>query len=179
MVATTQIHVFNGSGPTDADITGIAIRFKRADNNVVDANNPVPVPTAGTNYSWRKHTKLQVVTAPDNKIENLRYFTSGTSLGTGISHLVDVTAIYVQGSSADETSPATGTMVDSSTYTSGVPLTIVAGTVFDVLDGTSVPAFNSSPSGSQAFLVQQISVDSTAGPGNSGTRTASYRYDEL
>ena len=174
MAATTTVRSFHGSGPSNADVTSTEIRFKRADNDTVDALNPVPIPTSGFNYSWRKHTKLRIDTAPANQITNLRWFSSGTALGTGITHLAVNSSSYTQGSSSDE-SAAIPSGVDSSTYTSGSPLTITAGQV--AASGDTFPTFAGS-SGSQDYMVQQMKVDTTAAAGASGARTFTYRYDE-
>jgi hypothetical protein len=170
MAATTYVHVFNGAGPSATDITSTEIRFKRADNNTVDALTPVPIPAASEVFSWRKSTKLYIATSPSAYIRNLRFFSSGTALGTGITHYVVASASYVQGSSSDETSKI-GSGIDSTTYTSGSPLTINAGDV--ILTGGSIPGY-----GTQDYLVQQIGVASTASAGVSGTRTYTLRYDE-
>lgn len=170
MAATTEIHVFHGAGPTNTDITNTEIRFKRADNDTVDALNPVPIPVSGTNYSQRKHTKLRAVTAPANQITNLRFFSSGTALGTGITHLVAAASSYTQASSGDETVPISGG-TDSVAYTSGAPLVVNAGVVAQSTD--TFPTF-----GTQDFLVQQMAVGTTASAGTSGARTFTYRYDE-
>lgn len=170
MASTTEIHVFHGAGPSNSDITNTEIRFKRADNDTVDALNPVPIPTSGTNYSQRKHTKLRIVTAPANQITNLRFFSSGTALGTGITHLVAAAAAYTQASTADETAAIPGG-TDSASYTSAAPLVVNSGIVAQSTD--SFPTF-----GTQDFLVQQMAVGTTASAGTSGARTFTYRYDE-
>lgn len=170
MVATTMVVVFNGVAPgTTADITNQEIRFKTADDNTVNSSDPVPVPSTGEVFSWRKHTKLWIEGPPDNQIENLRFYSSGTSLGTGIFHYAATTDIYTQGSSADESTKISGG-VDSAVYTSGSPLTITPGVVI-YTSGT--PTF-----GTQNFVVQQMGVSADAGPGNSGARTFTFRYDE-
>ena len=168
MAATTQIHVFHGAGGTATDITSTEIRFKRADNDTVDALNPVPIPTSGTNYSWRKSTKLRMVTDPANQISNLRFFSSGTALGTGIVHRLLQSVSYVQGSSSDEATSIGGN--DSVNYTSAAPLSVNSGVV---LTAPAAPSY-----GTQDYLVQQMAVDSTAAAGTSGVRTYSLRYDE-
>lgn len=175
MAASTAVHVFAGIAPgTGSDITSTETRFKRADNSTVDALNPVPIPTSGTNYSWRKQYKLRVTTAPANQITNLRYFTSGTSLGTGLTHYVATSASYTQGVSGDETALIAGG-TDSTTYTTGSPLTITAGLVCDSAD--TYPLY-AGTSGAQNFLVAQIGVGTTASAGTSGVRTATFRYNE-
>lgn len=173
MAATTEIHIFTGAFPgTNTNVTSTEVRFKRQDEYAASggtaAQAPVPIPTSGTNYSWRKHFKLRVVTDPSNQISNLRFFSSGSSLGTGITHNVATTGTYVAGSSADETASIGG--ADSSTYTAGSPLVINSG---QVMAAGAAPTF-----GTQDFTVQQMGVGTAAVAGVSGARTYTYRYDE-
>jgi hypothetical protein len=174
MAATTAVHSFHGAGPTSSDISSTEVRWKRADNDTVDALNPVPIPTSGTNYSWRKHTKLRIESAPANLIDNLRWFSSGNTLGTGITHYVVTDASYTQASSSDESALIIGG-VDSTTYTSGSPLTVEAGEVCD--SGDTFPLF-AGTGGQQDYVVQQMAIESTASAGTSPARTFTYRYDE-
>lgn len=168
MAATTLVHVFHGAGPTATDITSTEIRFRRDDTDAVNAGAAVPIPTSGTNYSWRKHTKLRISTDPANQIANLRFFSSGNSLGTGITHQVLQTGTYTLASSTDETTSIAGT--DSSTYTSGSPLVVNSGVV---MSNGAAPTY-----GTQDYLAQQIGVGTTASAGTSPARTYTYRYDE-
>ena len=175
MAATSAVHVFSGVSPgTGADVTSTEVRYKRADNSVVNALNPIPIPTSSVNYSWQKSFKLYISTAPANQITNLRWFTSGTSLGTGITHYATTDSVYTQGSTADESALISGG-TDSSTYTSGSPLTITSGLVCDSTD--SFPLYEGT-SGTQDFLITQIGVGTSASAGTSGVRTATFRYNE-
>ena len=82
--------------------------------------------------------------------------------------LVAAAASYTQGSSADETA-AIGSGVDATTKSSGSPLVVNSGTVL------------SNPStgfGTQDYVVMQLQVGSTAGPGVTSLRTYTYRVDE-
>ena len=85
MTAATEIRVHHGAAPgLGVDVTSTTLRLKRADDDLQDANDPVPIPDVGVNYSWRKSLKLVATTAPDNKITNLRFFTLGESLVSDI-----------------------------------------------------------------------------------------------
>lgn len=170
MAATYQVDAATGSGPTMAAFPSNG-RFHRADSHpTVDGSTTfIPVPTSGTNYSYRKSFKLNVTATPVGTVSNLRFFSDGSSWGTGITCYAKAKATYTQGSSSDNTALFDGTAVDVTTYTSSSPLTINAGTVL------------SNPStgyGTQDYLVLQVGGDSTVVAGVSAARTLSYRTDE-
>jgi hypothetical protein len=171
MVAVAEVHVFHGAAPgTPTDVTDTTIRFKRADNDTQDANNPIPIPTSGTNYSWRKAFKLRCpATGPDNKIENLRLYSELQSLGTGRSILCKTASTYTQGSSGDEGTPLSGS-ADVDTYTSGSPLVVAAGQVFGAAE---------TGSGTQDFVELQAALTSAGSQGDAAAaKGIVYRYDE-
>lgn len=170
MAGTYSIRVWHGASPgtPSADVSTATIRFKRADDDTQDANDPIPKPVAGSNYSWRKSLKLYSDVGPDNTLENLRFFSEGQALGAGRTILIAVSATYTQGSSGDESTPISA--VDVDTYTTGAPLTINAGEVF---------SSGETGDGTQDFVVLQAAVDSTASPGNvTNAKGLVYRYDE-
>ncbi len=146
-------------------------RFHRADSSPTSDGSTtfIPIPTSGTNYSWRKSFKLNVTTTPVGTVSNLRFFSDASSWGTGVTPYAKLKAAYTQGSSSDNSALFDGTAVDLTTYTSGSPLTITAGTVL------------SNPStgyGTQDYLVIQVGVGSTAVAGTTAARTLTYRTDE-
>ena len=102
-------------------------------------------------------------------MSNLRFFSDGTSWGTGITAYAKKLSSYTQASSSDNSALFDGTAVDVTTYTSGSPLTINASTVL------------SNPStgyGTQDYLVMQVGGGTTAGAGTTSARTLTYRVDE-
>ena len=170
MVAVTEASVYHGAAPgVPSDISGAVVRFKRADNDAQDALDPVPIPSSGFNYSWRKSFKLRCpVTGPDNQITNLRFFSEGQNLGTDRILLVATAAAYVQGSLGDESTPISATDVD--TYTLGSPLVVNAGQVFGPAE---------TGDGTQDFVVLQARVGPSAVAGNVlATKGLVQRYDE-
>ena len=74
MPATAVVRELNGPGPTPTTIT--AARFKTADDPVVDFNDPIPVPAAGTNRSFWKSHELRF-TGTFSEITNVRIFSDG------------------------------------------------------------------------------------------------------
>lgn len=170
MAATYQVQVASSTGPTMTTWTDGG-RFHRADSSpTTDGSTTfIPIPTSGTNYSWRKSFKLNVSVTPVGSVSNLRFFSDGTTWGTGITPYAKQKAAYTQGSSSDNTALFDGTAVDLTTYTSGSPLTINASTVLS----NPTTGF-----GTQDYLVIQIAVGSTAAAGTTSARTLTYRVDE-
>lgn len=178
MAATVQIISAHGATitTTETPIDGATIKYKRADNDTNNASNPVPVPSSGNKYSWRKTMRIKATTTPDGEISNLRWFSDGGSWGTGVklwAHDVPV-ANYTQGAVADETTKipqdaGEGAVTDASTYTSGAPLTLNSGTVI---------ANPSTGYGTQNAVESQIEVGTTATRGSKGPRTFTMRLDE-
>ena len=169
MAATYRVDVFHGAGPSASAWTSGG-RFHRADTDPTSDGSTtfIPVPTSGTNYSWRKAFKLNVTGAPSGTVSNLRFFSDGVLWGTGITCYAKASASYTQASSSDNTTLFDGTAVSVTTYTSSSPLTINAGTVLTATTGY----------GTQDYLVMQVGVTASASPGVTSARTLSYRVDE-
>lgn len=171
---------------TEQDITGLGpaeLRFKQADDATIDSNDPMPIPTSGTEFSRWKQIYLVCTTAPDTQVDNVRFFTDGSNFGTGITvragdqfplkaDLVN-TGYDVSDANAVMT---THTDITSSTevfanFTAGSPLagpTISeAGAIIDAINETT------------NYLVLQMEVISTASPGNLADETFTFRYDEI
>jgi len=191
MAATVEIYSIH-TGVTSDSTTDIgAMRFKLADNDTEDLNDPCRIPTADqvaleipNTFSFRKHLKLFFDTAPANSVTNLRFFTDGDEngeLGTGIFLLGDSTCTtFHEHASGDSTGDATCTWLivggaAAHNWTKDSPQVVNAGTV--ITDSApAVPNF-----GTQNYVTLQVMIDANAAPGtypSSGTRTLSYRYDE-
>lgn len=89
MAHVIQIHEMTTDAATGVDKTSGTIRFKDAastSSTTADANNPLVVPAALSNYSYVKKLRAFMQAAPDINISNLRWYTDGTNgFGTGIS----------------------------------------------------------------------------------------------
>lgn len=170
MVAVMEASVYHGASPGAAtDVTNQTVRFKQADNDTQDANDPIPIPSSGFNYSWRKSFKLLATTGPDNQITNLRFFSEQQDLGTDRDILIATSASYTQGSSADESTPISA--VDVDTYSLGAPLTVQAGQVFGAAE---------TGEGTQDFVVLQARVGPAATAGNAdNAKGLVWSYDEV
>lgn len=160
-------------------MTGSTVRHKQADNDIVDTNNPIPVPSSGINFGWRKSSKVNFTTSPVGAITALVWFLTGTPvLGQRVFARVQAAGVYVQGSAADQSgvtgfTDTTGNQNanDATQFTSSSPLSVNSGTVL------SNP---NTGEGSQNFVETQMGLGS-AFTGSSGpvpTLTVTYRYSE-
>jgi len=189
MAATVEIHSFpSGSG---ADISNGNVRFKLADNDTVDTDNPCRIPTADqvnneeipTTYSYIKHFKLYIATDPTTAISNLRFFVKQTEIGTGIYLFGDSTSVdHNPPASADSTGDTTCTWSLISggathVWSPASPQVVQAG---DVLTNGNAPEYDDAAE--QDFVTLQLMIDDSASPGtypaaeDDGVFT--YRYDE-
>lgn len=194
MVATVSIYFSfggtDGTPGTEQDVDGLGppnIRFKVADNATIDTADPIPIPGAGTNYSYWKQIYLYCDLPDGNSLDNLKFYSDGTnSFGTGVDLMVGG-QFPVKNSGAStgyEVADTTDEMVSGTanhsgitssasvfTYDSGSPLTgptiSEAGSVIDATGETS------------NYLVFQMNVASTASPGELPVdETLTIQYDE-
>ncbi len=80
MAATVQILEKNGAGASTTDKTSGTIRFKNADDATVDLNNPMVVPTSGTDYSFEKWIRFNVSGGTYSQITNIKAYSDGSSI---------------------------------------------------------------------------------------------------
>lgn len=157
-------------------------RFKYADNNTIDLNDPIPIPAAGTNRSRWKHMYIVATTAPDTQIDNLKIFTDATGFGTGITVVVGTetpanTLLADGGYDVSDTQDEllTGHVdITASTdfflATSGSPKSVTiseAGAVIDAINEES------------NYVLIQMEVINTATPGDLVDETITWEYDEI
>jgi hypothetical protein len=169
MAAAYEVNVFHGASPTE-EAWPAGGRFHRADTSPTTdgATTYIPIPTSGTNYSWRKHFKLKVTTTPVGAVSNLRFFSDGSSWGTGVTAYAKKDASYTQGSSSDN-SAQLASSADVTTYTSASPLSVNSGEVIANPD---------TGYGTQDYVVMQVGGTSSAAAGTTSARTLTYRVDE-
>lgn len=173
MAATTELRVHHGSSPgLGTDVTGQTLRFKQADDDVQNDQNPVPIPDEGVAFSWRKSLKLAATVAPDNRINNLRIFTLGESLGVGREVFFARSSAYVQATAGDQAGAIGSTNLDLFTPTS--PEVIQAG---DVILASDPMPFDGGVR--QDFSMFQLRHDVTAIAGDAAAaKTLVVRFDE-
>ena len=184
MAATVLITRWSGasSGPTTTDITSTTNRAQTGDGTGAGSptTSPIPVPTSGTNYSYWVSTRLSVSAAAAGSITNVRWYTDGAnSLGTGVGLNVATATTYVQATGTPNT---TGNQLTSANHnfisgygtsatdafakTSAAPIS-VNGSIGSVTGGAWAD-----------FVVYQVTVVNTAGPGVATESGITYQYDE-
>jgi len=176
----------DGAPGTEQDVDGLGppnLRFKQADNATIDNNDPIPIPDAGTEYSYWKQIYLKCDTAPSEQVDNIRFYTDGGGFGTGITVKVGEQFPVKTGASSSGYEVADGSVemvanhsgltssVDAFTKTEGSPLAgpsiSEAGAKIDAVGETT------------NYLVLQMEVVSTAAPGNLTDETFTFKYDEI
>lgn len=179
MAATVTIRRWTGSsgGPTKTDITSANTRASTSDAASPGTSDPIPVPGAGSNYSYWVTTRLSADTTPAGTINNINWYTDGgNGFGTGVTCVGVDADSYVQATGTQGTS---GTQLTTGNHAglSGTP-----GSVFDFTSGSPLAITGSIDNPSTGdfgdFVVYQIAVGTTAGPGATATETFTWVYDE-
>jgi len=194
MAATLLVYFdFGGTDATpgtEQDTTSLGppgIRFKTADNATIDTVNPVPIPSAGTSYSFWKHIYLKCSVAPATMVNNVKFYTDASGFGTGITlNVGDEMPTKNSGSSSgyevdDDTADASATelsaghsgitgVTDAYTYTSAATKSISIGE-----SGSLIDAQNETTN----YIVLQMAVGTTASAADLSNETLTYRYDEI
>jgi hypothetical protein len=129
MAATVEIRSYHGAtADSGTDVAGGSIRFKQADNDTVDANNPIPIPAAGTNYSYLKQLRFYAATTPSNTINNLKFYTDGANgYGTGVTLGAKAPAAYTGTATSGSTTSLTDSGATFGTDIVGYVLEITGG----------------------------------------------------
>jgi hypothetical protein len=180
MAATVLIREKNGAGETATDKTAGTIRFKNADNATVDNVNPLVVPTANTEYSFRKVLRMHISAGTFTEVSNPNFYLDGANnFGTGRKLWMNNTAqgTYTQGAKPTVTNdppqfPGVTPMLDAFGATVGAPKD---------MDAANAGPFNSTglpkDIGDYLNLVAELEIGATQGvwPGESGT----WSWDEI
>jgi len=161
VAATITLRVYTGSaaGTESSSVTGIdMISADNATNSLANRQaNPI---LAGTR-SYEKWLKLKVDAPPANAVTNFQVWGDGA---TDTSTTLYGTGAYVTGATPTN---GTSTVANATfnTYTSGNKLT---------WDSASYSATNATTK----YLVLQLAIDSTCGPGPITQETINYSWDE-
>jgi hypothetical protein len=163
MPATVQIVEKNGVTPTLTDKTSGSIRFKNADNALVDTGNPMVKPETGTDFSFEKWLRLNVTGGTYTEITNVKAYMDGTNgLGTGVSLYAKAVATYATPAEAT----ATTGYADAFSYTSAAALSLGAG-----------PFSSTGEKGDHCVMM--LAVASTAAGGITPSETLTFAWDEI
>lgn len=176
---------------TDVDALGPpTLRFKTNDNATIDSVDPVPIPAAGTNYSYWKQIYLRCDTGPDTQVDNIKFYTDGGGFGTGITLNVgnqfptknSASNAGYEVASTGGTAGTTGVLITTGhagvtsvsnafSFTSGSPLS--GPTISE--DSNIINASGETTN----YLCLQLAVINTATPGNKTDETLTFQYDEI
>lgn len=180
----------DGAPGTEQDTDALGppnLRFKTADDATIDDNNPIPIPEAGTKYSFWKQIYLYCGTAPSTKVDNVKLYSDGGGFGTGITLKVGEqfpiktnalntgyeVATGTPGDTGDEMVAAHAGLtssVDMFGKTVGSPLAVTINE-----DGNLINAIGETTN----YVCFQMEVISTASPGNLTDETLTFQYDEV
>jgi len=134
------------------------------DNCTANKNdNPIEIPSIGTNYSYETWIRLRCDLAPNNYINNIKVWYDSGMPASGYLLTVNDNAINTYQKPVNLVS-SQGNRVDFTTKNSEENSIILSGTLSDVGDYTS-------------YLVFQVEVLSTAEPGGYGVDYL-IQYDE-
>lgn len=182
MAATVTIRRWTGSGPTKTDITSINTRANAEDTHTTaGTSNPIQIPTSGSNFSYWVTTRLSADSTPAGTINNIKWYTDGANgFGTGVTATVGTVPSATGYTQATGTAGTTGTELLSANYTGFTPspgddpFTFTSGSPKSITGSISNPSTGDFGD----FLVYQIKVGTTAGPGATAQETWTWRYDE-
>ena len=162
MAGVLQIHEMTGEA-AGTDKTSGTVRFKAADNVTVDSADRLQIGGV-TTYSYTKHLKGYVSSAPDTDFSNLEAYTDG---GT-FSNSVTCQYIHTQSWSANVNTDISGTDLFTKT----------AGAKIDMNSWDATHTAGQSPAYWGDVLQLQLAVGADAAPGTLTAETLTFSYDE-
>jgi hypothetical protein len=162
MAATLVLAVSYGAGPTVTDsVTGVDLISADNSTNSLANRQANPI-TVGTN-SYEKWIRLKITATPTNYVQSFKVWFNSTVDTTTTLYFTGAFVTYQQGTTA----ASTIANAVATTYTSGNKA---------VWDNTQYTAAQTGAYTS--YLVLQLAVGATAGPGNWTQQTVNYSYDE-
>lgn len=165
MTAVVKIHELTAS-QDGVDKTDETVRFKNVNSTLVDSDDRLQVPQAGTNYSFTKQLRVYVATAPSIDLQNLQAYSDGANdFGTDVGVQYDT----VLGTSFAANASADISGTDLFTRGPATRIDMDAGLASSAFLGTGYKGL---------MLRLQMSVGSSAGPGALSAETLSMSYDE-
>jgi hypothetical protein len=163
MAATLVVSVSYGSTPTVADsVTGIDLESADNGTNTLANRQANPI-TVGTN-SYEKWIRLKITATPTNYVQSFKVWFNSTMDSSTTLYFTGERVAYQLGTTA------------LSTIANALATSYTAGGTKANWDTTQYTAANT---GSYTkYLVLQLAVGATAGPGNWTQQTVNYSYDE-
>ena len=186
MAATVSVHYHGGSGPTEHEVGAGGLRFKAIDNDAhnVDLTNPIPIPAAGTNYSYLCHVYIKATAGSGFSINNIKFYGDGAVYDANTPVMVggETPQNPAEYDQATGTAGETGTemvadhtiittSVSATTLTSASPKTVTVPTAQAGVIDASGEVSN--------YVVLQMNVGTAATPGTLANETLTFRYDEV
>ena len=163
------------------------MRFKTNDDATIDLIDPIPIPAAGTKYSYWKQIYLYCGTAPATQVDNVKFYTDAGGFGTGVELKAgDETPVHTSVSDAGY-EVATGTPGDTGDEMVAAHAGLTGSTDAFSFTSAAVKAITIGEAGSiinfageaTNYLILQMEVISTASPGTLSSETLTFRYDEI
>jgi len=168
MAATIQIHELTAT-MAGTDKTSGTVRFKLANDQTVDANNPITIPSTGgiLKRSYTKQIRLYCSAAPDTQVDNLRAYADGSNtFGASID-------VY-----ASPINPQTAFTANATTWTESTDLFSYTSVAPCDMDAYDTAAITDTGYGGD-ILKLQMRVGATASSGTLSAETLTFAYDEI
>ena len=164
MAATVIINEWTSTA-TQTDKTSGTVRMKNANDPTVDSNDPLVIPTSGSDFSYTKWLQLRITgTPPSDKINNLQFYTDGANgFGTGVNLWAKSAAAF-----STPSEPTT-----SSGYANAFGLTVGGALALSSSD------FSGSGTNIGSFVTLLMEVSATATVGALTAETVTFSYDEI
>lgn len=192
MAASIVINRWTGATTsiTKTNVNGTTNRMAWSDSPADGTSNPIPIPASGSNVSWWITTRLAVTsTGPANGINNLKWYSDGSSFGTGLTCVGNnvpgtnnSNANYVQAVNSSGTTVAgsNGQTLNTTNYANlsaaPVDVTTLTSSAPKALSGSLGAGITNQDFGD--YFVYQLQVASTATVGTMTARTFTISYDE-
>lgn len=145
------------------------------------SSNPVRIPATGTNYSYWVTTRLIAYSLPTGTINAIKWYTGSNNFGTGVAAKVAQAQSYVQ---ATGTAGTSGNLLNATAHTGSIstpvdPFANYNGAASALsITGSCTYGGAAAPLQFGNYVVYQLEVASTAGPGATGPTTFTWLYDE-
>lgn len=183
MVATITIRRLTGAAcsQTSSDITCINTRANAADSHSTNCTSNPIILSCSTVYSYWVVTRLHATVAPDNLVDNVKWFTDGcNSYGSCITLQVGQACGYTQATGAC----GSGTLLNNTNYSTGTLAPACPGAdnafCFVTCSPLSVTGSTSSTGEFGNYVIYQVAAGASATPGTKPAtpETITWRYDE-
>ncbi len=167
MAATVVLYEYTGTNAgttSSSDKFSGSTRMRATDIPTETTPGSNPVVKGGSNvWSMERHLRMQCTVAPAVSLTNPKFYTAGTSWGTGVTPYIKTTT---SGTGATPVTPSATTGYD----TAGTWLTG---------NRKGLGTYTVSTTGALGdFLIAMVQVASTAAAGTAGNETWTWAYDE-